>query len=512
VVYLIGAGPGDPGLITVAGRQRLAEADVVVYDALANPALLAHARPDAELIDAGKRARRHKLTQDQTNALLAEKALAGKTVARLKGGDPYVFGRGGEEAIYLHARGVPAVVIPGIPAALAGPAYAGIPITHRHVATTCTWVTGHEDPTKDQTQVEYAPLAALASRGGTLCFYMGMGRLPGILAQLRAHGLAGETPAAVVQWGTLPRQRSVRGTVDDLEAKVQAAGLSSPAIIVVGAAAGLDEPALQWFESRPLHGRTVAVTRTRQQASALRRKLEDRGASVLETPTIAIEPPEDRAAVRAAVRSLPDYDWLVLTSPNGVAGLAEALDELGLDARHLHGVRIATVGRATTEALGERLRLRPDFVPEESMGEALAAELIAEHPVAGQRFLLLRADIARPALREKLIEAGAEVDDVALYHTRPIEQAPEALVDALAAGEVDWITFTSGSTARNLHAMLGEEAAARLSAVRLASIGPTTSAALRELGLEPTVEADPHDIGSLVQALLDAEQDANGGG
>ena len=307
-VYLVGAGPGDPGLITAKGLDLLRRADAVVYDALANPALLEEARRDAELIDAGKRAKKHKLTQDETNALLVELATAGRTVVRLKGGDPYVFGRGSEEALHLHAHGVPFEVVPGITAGIAGPGAAGVPVTHRNVAVTCTFITGHEDPTKDEAQADYAALAALVRAGGTLCFYMGMGRLGRIVGELVSRGVSANTPVAVVQWGTTPRQRSAQAPVHEIERAVDKAGLGPPAIVVVGDAAGLDREALNWFERRPLFGQTIAVTRTRHQASELSRRLLELGARVIEAPTIDIVPPDDWEPIRDAVRDLSSYD------------------------------------------------------------------------------------------------------------------------------------------------------------------------------------------------------------
>lgn len=499
-VYLVGAGPGDAGLITARGLDLLRTAEVIVYDALANPDLLDEAADDAERIDAGKRAKRHKLTQEQTNALLADRAAAGRSVVRLKGGDPYVFGRGSEEAMYLHDRGVAVEVVPGIPAAIAAPAYAGIPVTHRNVATSCTFVTGHEDPTKPDRQVDFAPLAALIRKGGTVCLYMAMGRLPSIAQTLIDHGCPAATPAAAVQWGATPRQRTVRATLGDLPDAVEREGLGAPAITIVGPVVNVAPEALNWFERRPLFGQTIVVTRTRQQASALRARLEALGAAVIEAPTIAIDPTPDFAAVDRAVADLPDRDWLVLTSANGVAALAEALRRNGRDARHLAGVNIAAVGRATAEAARRTLAVEPDFLPSRSMGEALAEEMIEAHPLEGRRCLLFRADIGRPTLRDKLVEAGAAVDDVAAYQTRPADALPERLLDALRDGAVDWITFTSGSTARNFAALLPDPAL--LDGVKLASIGPTASDALRDAGLRVDLEADPHDIDGLVQTLV----------
>lgn len=499
-VYLVGAGPGDVELATVKAVRLVTQADVVVFDALANPALLENVRPDAELVDAGKRAKAHTLTQDQINQLLVDRARAGKTVVRLKGGDPYVFGRGSEEAIFLHEQGVEVEVVPGLTSALAAPAYAGIPVTHRGIATTVTLITGHEDPTKSQTQVDYLALAQLAAHGGTLCFYMGMGRLQVIADQLMQHGLGGDTPAAVVQWGTLAKQRSVRTTVLDLQAAVDREGMAAPAIIVIGQVVGVDTTgALNWFEQRPLFGKTLVVTRTRQQVSELRWQLESLGAEVLEAPTIRIISPEDWAPVDAALRGVKSYDWLVLTSVNGVHGLRQRLAAMELDSRHLAGVKVAAIGGATAEAL-EGMGIRPDLVPAAFVAESLAAELIAREPMKGKRVLMLRADIARSLLREKLCEVGATVDDVCIYQTLPAEALPEEVLTALRESRVDMVTFASSSTVRNFIELLGGERSL-LDKVPIASIGPITTQTVLELGLRLEVQASVFTVEGLVEAI-----------
>lgn len=510
-VYLVGAGPGDPGLITVTGRDLLRRADAVVYDALANPVLLAQAPASARRLDVGKRARHHKLTQDQTNRLLLDLAREGLTVVRLKGGDPYLFGRGAEECAFLAARGVRCDVVPGVTAGLAAPATAGIPVTHRKTASTVTIVTGHEDPTKGRTSVDYGGLAALIKTGGTACFYMGVGRLPAIAAELTGEGLSPDTPAAAVQWGTLPRQRRVTGTLATLPDAVADAGLGAPAIIVVGAVAALDEPGLDFFTDRPLFGVRVLVTRTRQQASGLSDRLRDAGAGVIEAPTLELVPPSDWDAVDAALGRLAGapaadgYEWLVLTSVNAVDTLADRLDATGRDARALAGVRLAVVGRATADALRARLAVRADLLPERFTAASLADEMAADGGLSGRRCLLLRADIARPGLPRALADAGAQVDEVVAYETRPPAVLDPAALDALRAGEIDWITFTSSSTARHLHTLLGDEAAL-LAGVSTASIGPATTDTLRGLGLGPTVEASAATLDDLVAAIVGARR------
>jgi len=503
-VCLVGAGPGDPGLITVTGLQRLRGCDVVVFDALANPVLLAEAPDHAERIDVGKRAKHHKLTQDETNQLLVDLGRAGKNVVRLKGGDPYLFGRGAEECAFLTKHGVKCEVVPGVTSGLAAPATAGIPVTHRKVASTVTIVTGHEDPTKGETSVDYDGLAKLISRGGTACFYMGVGRLQQIADSLAACGLARSTPAAVVQWGTLPQQRTAKGTLDNIKAVVERAGVSSPAIIVVGDVAAIDEPGLDYFTDRPLFGQRILVTRTRQQASELRQGLAQLGAQVFEAPTLELVPPshEDEARLHEAIGRIDENDWVVLTSANAVAVLAERLAAAGRDARQLGGVKIAAVGDATTAALWDQLRLKSDFVPQQFSGKAMAKQLIEEHDLDGRRCLLLRADIARPALPRLLVEAGAIVNEVVAYQTQRPVALPDDVLAALRDG-IDWVTFTSSSTVRNLVTLLGEERAL-LDDVKAASIGPITSAAMRELGLNVAIEPDTARVTSLINAVAGA--------
>lgn len=508
-VYLVGAGPGDPGLITARGLELLRVAQVVAYDALVDPRLLRQAPEGAELIDVGKRAKAHKMTQEQIQELLVEKARQGVTVVRLKGGDPYLFGRGAEEAAYLAQNGVECEVVPGVTAGIAAAATAGIPVTHRKLASTVTFVTGHEDPTKQATAIDYQSLAGLVAAGGTVCFYMGVGRVGVIGQALESHGLSGDTPTAVVQWGTTPRQRSVRTRLDRAEEDVRAAGLEAPALIIVGAVAGITEPGLDFFTRRPLFGKQVVITRTRQQASELRELLDELGAVTLEAPTIELaEPsPEIWALVDQAIRGLDHYDWLVLTSVNGVAALAQRLEFLGLDSRHLAGggrLKIAAIGDATAQALDEKFKVKADLIPTQFVAESLAAELIAQGDVQGKQFLLLRADIARPALPHLLKQAGGKVTELTVYETRHAPDLPTEVWQALREHKVDWITFTSSSTAMNMVELLGDQWPL-LKEVRIASIGPITSKTLRELGVEPTVEAPISTIAGLVEAMVAAQ-------
>ena len=494
-VSLIGAGPGDPGLLTLNGAAALAAADVVVYDYLANPALLAHARPDAERIYVGKKAGCHTLSQDKISALLVEHARAGLRVARLKGGDPFVFGRGGEEALALAQAGLSFEVIPGVTSAIAAPAYAGIPVTHRGLSSSLAVVTGHEDPSKGTSAIDWARLATGVD---TLVFLMGVGKLPHITEQLLTHGRPPETPAATVRWGTTPGQETVTGTLADIADRVREAGLKPPAVTVIGQVAGLRE-SLRWFENRPLFGQRVLITRTRVQAGALAGRLRALGAEARELPTIRIVPPDDWAPLDQAIASLSNYDWVVWTSANGVRSFWERLAHAGLDARALHPVQLAAVGPATAGELEAR-GIHPDLVPSTYVAEAVAAGL---GDVRGKRILLPRADIARPALVERLHEEGAAVTEVTAYRTvRPDVDAAD-LGDVLAGVTV--ATFTSSSTVRYLAAMLrdtGQEIAQVLSGATIACIGPITAQAAQELGLPVHMTATASTIDGLVETLV----------
>jgi uroporphyrinogen III methyltransferase/synthase len=481
-VYLVGAGPGDPGLLTVRGAELLRRAGVVVYDRLVHPSLLDHAPADAERVYAGKSPGSAEMTQDEINALLVERGRGGTTVVRLKGGDPFVFGRGGEEAEALAAAGVPFEVVPGITSAIGAPAYAGIPVTHRGASTHFTVVTGHEDPAKGTADVDWA---ALAEAGGTLVILMGAGRVGEIAAQLVDGGLAPGTPVAAVRNGTRPDQQTVRATL----ATIADAGVHAPAAIVVGEVAALD---LSWFESRPLFGRSVVVTRAREQASELRQRLEALGAEVIELPAIAIEP------VDFALPPLDRYTWLVFTSANGVTAFLErGLTPAGLDVRALAGMRIAAIGPGTAAALAER-GLRADLVPERFVAESLLDAFPAPSG-EGERVLLARAERARDVLPAGLAERGYEVDVLGVYRT--VAAAPDpALVDRVRRGEVDALTFTSSSTVTNLCDLLGGVPEQQ---PLVASIGPVTSRTAKERGLRVDIEATEHTIDGLVGALLE---------
>lgn len=501
MVVIAGAGPGDPGLISIKAAARLTQCDMVLYDQLANPELLDLAPATAERIYVGKRAGLHAIPQEQLNEKLAALAKAGRRVVRLKGGDPFVFGRGGEECEVLAEAGVPFEVIPGITSAVAAPAYAGIPVTHRDWTATFALVTGHEDPTKAESNIDFAALAKI----GTVAFYMGVKNLAANCRRLVENGLAPDTPAALIRHGTRGQQRTVVGTVTDIADRATAAGITPPAMTIIGRVVGLREK-LNWFETRPLFGQTIVVTRTRQQASSLSAQLRTLGAEVLEAPTIELAPPEDPSEIRrieAAVRQIGSYDWLVLTSVNGVEAMVDRMRALGMDARALGGVKIAAIGSATAERLGEYF-LVPEVIPEQFVAEALAATL-ARFDMQGKRVLMLRADIARPALREALTQCGAKCDDLPIYRTVRPTALPEEVREHLEAGAADWITFTSSSTFTNFVELFGAERLRALTPkLRPASIGPITSQTMRDAGFTPAVEAKEHTIPGLVRAITEA--------
>ncbi len=497
-VFLVGAGPGDPGLITERGVQCLRQADVVVYDYLASAELLDYAPQAAERIYVGKKAGQHTLSQEEINSLLVEKARQGKRVVRLKGGDPFVFGRGGEEALALAEASLRFEVVPGVSAAVAAPAYAGIPVTHRGLTSTLALITGHEDPLKEESDINWEKLATAA---GTLCFYMGVGRLPQIAEQLMRYGRSPETPVAVIRWGTCPTQQTVVGTLQTIAEEVRKVALKPPAMIVVGEVVRLREK-LNWFEQQPLFGKRVIVTRSRAQASELSHRLRALGAQVRELPVIEIVPPDSWQPLDRCIRQLERYDWIIFTSVNGVRSLLERLEASARDIRDLKGCRLCAIGPATAREL-EQYRLRVDLVPDRYVAESLLAALAEREDLPGKRFLLPRADIARDVLPEQLRQRGAEVDCVVAYRTVQGYPDTEGLRAQLEAGEIDWITLSSSSTARNFFQLLGlEQDKARLLKVRFASIGPITSQTLRQYGVEPAVESAVHTIPALVEAMV----------
>jgi uroporphyrinogen III methyltransferase/synthase len=491
VVYLVGAGPGDPGLITARALELIATADSVFYDRLIPPGALDGAREQADLVYVGKAPGRPSVPQEEIAERMTEAARSGRSVVRLKGGDPFVFGRGGEEGEALREAGVEFEVVPGVTAGVAATAYAGIPVTHRDEASAVAFVTGHEDPGKAETALDWE---ALARFPGTLVFYMGVKRLAANVAALIAAGRDPDEPAAAIERGTMEGQRTVAATLGTLAEAVERERLGAPAAIVVGEVVGRRE-ALAWLERRPLHGRRVVVTRARAQASGLARRLRELGGSVIELPAIRIEPRLDSDEARRAVAEIGEYSLVCLTSPNGASLLLEALKEAGRDARALAGATVAAIGPGTARALALQ-GIAADIVPERFVAEALV-EALSGVEVEGRRVLVARAAEAREVLPEALRERGAEVDDVALYETVR-EQPDPAAVEA--AQDADYVTFTSSSTVRNLTEALGERFPAR---ARIVSIGPITSEAAREAGLEVQVEAERHDVDGLLAALLD---------
>jgi uroporphyrinogen III methyltransferase / synthase len=498
VIYLVGSGPGDPGLFTLKGVRCLQEADAVVYDRLAPRALLGYARPEAEKIYVGKKPGDPTMSQEEINDLLVEKGRAGMTVVRLKGGDPYIFGRGGEEALALKEAELPFEVVPGVTSGVAAPAYAGIPLTHRNVSTSVAFVTGHEDPTKGSSDVNWERLAHGAD---TLVLYMGVGRLEEISKALIAAGKSRETPVACVMWGTVPEQRTVTGTLEDIAERVAEAGLKPPAMIVVGDVVALREEGLDWYERRPLFGRRVVVTRARAQAGELSADLERLGAEVHEFPTIEISPPEDFGSLDAAIRDLDSFSLIVFTSVNGVEAFLKRLQHHGLDLRAVpRDMKVAAIGPATAQRI-VWAGLRVDVVPEEYRAEALI-EALQTGSLVGERILIPRAKVAREILPEKLREAGAEVVAPPAYESVPLLEGRQELSLRLQSGEIDCVTFTASSTVENFVGAFGAEEAARLLAqTRVACIGPITADTARKHGLRVDAEAGEYTISGLVEAV-----------
>jgi uroporphyrinogen III methyltransferase/synthase len=493
-VFLVGAGPGDPGLITRRGLECLASADVVIYDHLLDERLLDAAPAGAEQIYAGKRAGEHAREQDEINRLLVEKARQGKRVVRLKGGDPFVLGRGGEEAEALKDGGVPFEVVPGVTSAVAVPSCAGIPVTHRGVAASFTVVTGHEDPEKTGSGIDWAGLAAGAD---TLVFLMGLRNLPQITARLLENGRPAATPVAVIKDGTRPGQVTVTGSLRDIAARVEERALEPPVVVVVGEVVRLREK-LAWFESRPLFGKRVLVTRTRRQAGPLSSLLSERGALPVEMPAIDIQAVDDTAELDRAIGGLRSYDWLLFTSVNGVAAFFGRLRGLKLDSRALSGVSIGAIGPATADALRER-GIVPDFVPAVYSGGGIIDGLRGRD-LAGRRLLLPRADIADRELVEGLRGLGVGVDEIVAYRTAAPGETVRQAAASLLSKELDVITFTSPSTVFNLTAALHGRLPTN-SDVKIACIGPKTAAAAAKAGLRVDIVAGEYTVPGLVAAI-----------
>jgi uroporphyrinogen III methyltransferase / synthase len=493
-VYLVGAGPGDLGLVTLRAKECIESADVIVYDHLANPEMLSWARDDAEIIYAGKEAGEPSPSQQEINTLLVEKAREGKEVVRLKGGDPFVFGRGAEEAKAIAEAGIEFEIVPGITSGIAGPAYAGIPMTHRAENSHVTFFTGHEDPAKTESAIDYAALAKL---GGTQVMLMGVKRLGAITREMLKQGVRQDLPVALVRWATTGRQETLIGTLQDIAQRAVASGFAAPTVAVFGEVVALRE-SLNWYENRPLSGKRIVVTRTRKQASALSNKLRALGAQVIEFPTIRIEPPSDLRAFAELVQDAHLYDWIVFTSANGVDAFFEIFFKLYDDAREIGGARIAAIGPATAQRVKD-FHLHVDLQPEEFVAEAVVKEFQKEVSVENLRILLVRAEKTRDVLPRELSGLGAIVDEAFAYRTVPETRDATGARQRLAREAADLITFTSSSTVENFLAL----GLPWPKGMQVASIGPITSKTARDHGLTIDIEARRHDIEGLVQAICD---------
>lgn len=490
--YLVGAGPGDLGLVTLRAKQLIERAEVVIYDYLCNPEMLQWAPEGAEIIYAGKKADAHTLTQDQINALLVEKTRAGHQVVRLKGGDPFVFGRGGEEALALVAASLPFEVVPGITSAIAVPAYAGIPVTHRAITSHVTFFTGHEDPEKTASSIDFEALALL---DGTQVMLMGVERIETIARQMMEHGVRSDLPVALIRWGTTSRQEIIRGTLGNIAQRVLEENFAPPAVAVFGEVVTLSND-LSWQQKRPLAGKRIVVTRTRRQAGALSSQLRDLGAEVIELPTIRIEPPSDLRAFAELVQDAHTYDWIVFTSPNGVTAFFEMFYKLYDDAREIGGARIAAIGSATAQRVRD-FHLKVDLQPEEFVAEAVLREFKKQGDLENLRILIARAEEARDLLPKGLEALGAIVDVAFTYKTVAEPTDRTEARSRLAAEGADMITFTSSSTVENYLALGLPWPRGML----VATIGPITSQTARDRGLTVGVEARQHDIPGLVEAI-----------
>jgi uroporphyrinogen III methyltransferase / synthase len=491
-ISLVGAGPGDVGLVTLRARELIEKADVIVYDHLANPEMLGWARQGAEIIYAGKKAGAHALSQDEINRLLIEKAKTGLSIVRLKGGDPFVFGRGGEEALAAGEAGVSFQIVPGVSSAIAGPAYAGIPVTHRGENSHVTFFTGHEDPSKSESAIDFAALAKL---GGTQVMLMGLETLAGISSKMIEHGARRDLPVAVIRWATTGRQETIVGTLETIASRVDERGLQPPAIAVFGDVVSLREK-LNWFENRPLRGKRIVVTRSRKQASVLSSALSNLGADVLELPTIRIDPPGDLRAFAEMVQDSHSYDWIVFTSPNGVSAFFEMFFKLYDDARDIGAVRIAVIGPATAQRVKD-FRLKVNLQPDDFVAESLVRQFQKEGGVENLRILLVRAEKARDVLPQELTRLGAIVDQGFAYRTVPETVDVTGARARFADEGADLITFTSSSTVENFMAL----GLPWPDGMRVASIGPITSQTVRDHGLTVDIEAKQHDTAGLVTSI-----------
>jgi len=494
-VYLVGAGPGDPGLLTLRGRELLEKAEVIIYDRLASPRIMEFANPAAEKIYVGKRVGKHVANQHEINDLILEKAKQGKRVVRLKGGDPFIFGRGGEEAQILAENGIQFEIVPGVTSAIAVPAYAGIPLTHRSYTASVAFITGHRRFDSNEADVDWE---GLAKGVGTLVFLMGMTNLPNITENLIRFGRSPDTPVAVIRWGTTPLQESITGTLSDIAQKVKEAGFKPPAIIVVGDVCKVRDK-INWFEKQPLLGKKVLVTRTREQASTLVRLLERRGAGCIECPTIEVRQVDDTSVLDRAIEEIHGFDWIVFTSPNAVKFFFMRLDQLGKDVRAMGNAKIATVGSSTAKEL-EQHHIRVDAVPEDFRAEGLL-KLFSKMDMKGKRVLIPRAVKAREILPEGLKEMGADVVVAPAYETVPPKVAPQTL-ELLDEEDIDVITFTSSSTVSNFFKTVPADIVKKvISKAKVACIGPVTAKTAEKRGLSVDIVPQESTIPSLVEAI-----------
>jgi len=492
-VYLVGAGPGDLGLLTLKAKKVLEEADVVIYDYLANKRFLDFCKEEAEKIYVGKKEGAHTLPQEEINKLLVKKAEEGKTIVRLKGGDPFLFGRGGEEAEALFEENISFEVIPGITSAIAVPAYAGIPVTHRNYTSTLAIITGHEAEDKEESKIDFSALSKI----GTLIFLMGVKNIPNIAKRLIEEGKSPEIPVAVIQWGTLPKQKTATGTLKNIVERVKEKGITAPAIIIVGEVVELREK-FNWFETKPLFGKKIIVTRTREQASKLVEKLEELGAMCYEIPTIKIEALVNDK-IYQTIEKLPSYDWIIFTSENGVKVFFKILWEKGRDVRVLGNSKIAVIG-SSTKAFLEKMGIRADLIPEKEFTQEGLVSAFSRIDIKDKNILIPRAKEAREFLPQKLKEIGAKVDVLPVYETKTCEESKERLKNILKEG-VDIVTFTSSSTVKNFFRLIEETEKDSLKNIVFASIGPITSVTLKEFGFEPHIEAKEYTIEGLVNAI-----------
>ena len=491
-VYLVGAGPGNLGLVTLRAKECIESADVIVYDHLANPEMLGWARDEAEIIYAGKKAGEHALKQDEINRLLIERAREGKAVVRLKGGDPFVFGRGAEEAKAIVEAGIDFEVVPGITSAIAGPAYAGIPVTHRAENSHVTFFTGHEDPSKEKAAIDYAALAKL---GGTQVMLMGVERIDAITREMLANGVRSDLPVALVRWATTGKQQTLIGTLENIAQRAVEAQFEPPAVAVFGEVVDLRKD-LKWHEDRPLSGKRIVVTRTRKQAGALTRQLREHGADVIELPTIRIEPPSDLREFGELVQDAHTYDWIVFTSPNGVDAFFEMFFKLYDDAREIGAAKIAAIGPATAQRIRD-FHLHVDLQPDEFVAEAVVREFQEQGGIENLRILIARAEKARDVLPRELSRLGAIVDEAFAYRTIPETRDITGARRRFLEEGADLITFTSSSTVENFLAL----GLAWPKQMKVATIGPITSKTATEHGLKIDIEARRHDIDGLVEAI-----------